>query len=108
MSVRGFTAGAFLLRQTMLINRGYRAATRHQLFIGSIKPGGHFFDLIGWELGGWHCEHLIGKFPHEKIEDHEIDSYIHPDNDRQLNEAGDNNTGCTGYLKFTSLILISK
>jgi len=40
----------------------------------------------GWELGSRHCGHLIGKFPHEKIEDHEIYSYIHPDNHRQLNE----------------------
>jgi Xaa-Pro dipeptidase len=41
----------------------------------------------GWELGGSHCGHLIGKFPHERIEDHEIHSYLHPANDRKLNET---------------------
>lgn len=38
----------------------------------------------GWTLGGRHCGHLIGEFPHEKIEDHEISSYLHPANDRKL------------------------
>jgi len=40
----------------------------------------------GWELGGRHCGHLIGEFPHEKIEDHKIHSYIHLENHRKLND----------------------
>lgn len=40
----------------------------------------------GWQLGNIHCGHLIGKFPHEKIEDDEIFSYIHQNNIRKLKE----------------------
>ncbi len=44
----------------------------------------------GWDLGGRHCGHLIGQFPHEKIEDHDIISYIHPENNRKLREPDSN------------------
>ena len=32
----------------------------------------------GWEFGGAHSGHLVGEFPHEKIEGAEIESYIAP------------------------------
>ncbi len=34
----------------------------------------------GWEFGNTHCGHLIGNFPHEKIQGEEIINYIHPEN----------------------------
>ena len=34
----------------------------------------------GWKLGDIHCGHLIGNFPHEKIQGDEVTNYIHPDN----------------------------
>lgn len=34
----------------------------------------------GWEFGNKHCGHLIGNFPHEKIQGEEVINYIHPDN----------------------------
>jgi Xaa-Pro aminopeptidase len=34
----------------------------------------------GWEFGGHHCGHLVGEFPHEKIDGELIESYIAPGN----------------------------
>lgn len=38
----------------------------------------------GWELGGEIAGHLIGAFPHEKLESGQIGLYIHPDNPTNL------------------------
>ena len=34
----------------------------------------------GWSLGGTHAGHLVGEFPHEKIDGTDIESYIAPGN----------------------------
>jgi Xaa-Pro aminopeptidase len=34
----------------------------------------------GWTLGGVHAGHLVGEFPHEKIDGEDIESYIAPGN----------------------------
>jgi Xaa-Pro aminopeptidase len=34
----------------------------------------------GWEYGQEHCGHLIGNFPHERIQGDETLNYIHPSN----------------------------
>ncbi|HEY6495616.1 MAG TPA: M24 family metallopeptidase [Trebonia sp.] len=34
----------------------------------------------GWALGGWHAGHLVGEFPHEKIDGADAESYIAPGN----------------------------
>lgn len=34
----------------------------------------------GWEFGGSHCGHLVGRFPHERIQGEQVTNYIHPDN----------------------------
>jgi Xaa-Pro aminopeptidase len=34
----------------------------------------------GWALGGWHAGHLVGEFPHEKIDGADVESYIAPGN----------------------------
>lgn len=38
----------------------------------------------GWEYGGPHCGHLIGNFPHERIQGDEVENYIHPDNHMRM------------------------
>jgi Xaa-Pro dipeptidase len=38
----------------------------------------------GWEFGGPHCGHLVGRFPHERIAGEAVTNYIHPDNGRAL------------------------
>lgn len=45
----------------------------------------------GWEFGGEIAGHLIGEFPHERIESENYQLYIHPDNHNdmfQLDKAG--------------------
>ena len=44
-----------------------------------------------WSLGGIHAGHLVGEFPHEKIDGADIESYIIPDNTtpmRRRDKAG--------------------
>lgn len=38
----------------------------------------------GWDFGGEIAGHLIGEFPHEKIESNNYDLYIHPGNHHDL------------------------
>jgi Xaa-Pro aminopeptidase len=40
----------------------------------------------GWEFGGEIAGHLIGKYPHEKLEKGNFKYYIHPDNQTVLKE----------------------
>lgn len=35
---------------------------------------------LGYEYGAEHCGHLIGQFPHEKIQGDDVVNYIHPSN----------------------------
>jgi Xaa-Pro aminopeptidase len=45
----------------------------------------------GWSLGGTHAGHLVGEFPHEKIDGADIESYIAPGNTtpmRRRDKAG--------------------
>jgi Xaa-Pro dipeptidase len=42
----------------------------------------------GWAFGNIHCGHLIGHFPHEKIEGEERINYLHPDNHILLSAPG--------------------
>lgn len=42
----------------------------------------------GWSYGNEHCGHLIGNFPHEKIEGEETINYIHPDNNLPMTRRG--------------------
>jgi Xaa-Pro aminopeptidase len=39
----------------------------------------------GWEFGGPIAGHLIGHFPHEKLDDEDKRNYIHPENNVPLN-----------------------
>ena len=43
---------------------------------------------MGWEFGGPHCGHLIGRFPHERIEGEEKVNYLHPENNIRLDAPG--------------------
>ncbi|MFG2208256.1 M24 family metallopeptidase [Streptomyces sp. NPDC048638] len=48
----------------------------------------------GWTLGGWHAGHLVGEFPHEKIDGADIESYIAPDNDTPLRRTDKTGRRC--------------
>jgi Xaa-Pro aminopeptidase len=48
-------------------------------------------SAAGWSLGGRHAGHLVGEFPHEKIDGADIESYIAPGNTtpmRRSDKAG--------------------
>ena len=44
----------------------------------------------GWEYPQVHCGHLIGNFPHEKIQGEEIENYLHPENKMRLRDPDKN------------------
>lgn len=55
--------------------------------------GAELYDFIcdlakkrSWRFGNEHCGHLIGKFPHERIQGEKTLNYIHPDNHTPMNE----------------------
>ncbi|MEX2483584.1 MAG: M24 family metallopeptidase, partial [Brumimicrobium sp.] len=41
----------------------------------------------GWEFGGEIAGHLVGKFPHERLEGVPKDTYIHPENHLKLHSS---------------------
>lgn len=59
--------------------------------------GAAFFEFINdlakkyeWEFGGKIAGHLIGKFPHEKLQPGSFDNYIHPKNNKDMFLPGKN------------------
>jgi Xaa-Pro aminopeptidase len=44
-----------------------------------------------WSFGNEHCGHLIGQFPHEKIDGARVNSYLHPNNHLNLKNIKKNN-----------------
>ena len=42
-----------------------------------------------WKFGNEHCGHLIGQFPHERIDGNNFLSYIHPENHMKMRELDD-------------------
>lgn len=51
----------------------------------------------GWEYGQEHCGHLIGNFPHERIQGEEVINYLHPDNDIRMRDP-DKNGGIRDWI----------
>ncbi|MYX44205.1 M24 family metallopeptidase [Streptomyces sp. SID89] len=54
----------------------------------------------GWELGGWHAGHLVGEFPHEKIDGADTESYITPANDTPLRRTDKAGRTCHWILEI--------
>ena len=53
----------------------------------------------GWEFGGSIAGHLVGQFPHEKIDGAEIESYIAPGSDRPMRRHDRNGQICHWILE---------
>jgi Xaa-Pro aminopeptidase len=53
----------------------------------------------GWEFGGPHSGHLVGEFPHEKIDGDAIDSYIAPGSDQPMRRADRAGHACHWILE---------
>jgi Xaa-Pro aminopeptidase len=62
--------------------------TASELFACAVRLAERF----GWEFGGPIAGHLIGQFPHERIEGDKVTLYVHPESDlrmRSLDEKGE-------------------
>jgi Xaa-Pro aminopeptidase len=69
--------------------------SRDWFFTKSAITGSEYYDYnvglaakYGWTFGGDIAGHLIGNFPHEKIESESRDNYIHPDNHKDMLAPG--------------------
>ncbi|MCD6019177.1 MAG: aminopeptidase family protein [Bacteroidetes bacterium] len=69
--------------------------SRDWFFTKSAITGAEYYDYnvllaakYGWTYGGDIAGHLIGNFPHEKIESESRDNYIHPDNHKDMFAPG--------------------
>jgi Xaa-Pro aminopeptidase len=54
----------------------------------------------GWSLGGWHAGHLVGEFPHEKIDGADIESYIAPENSTPMRRHDKSGRLCHWILEI--------
>ena len=45
-------------------------------------------SAMGWECGSLHCGHILGEFPHERIEGDKVSLYITPGSDLPMRRAG--------------------
>ncbi|MCA1218355.1 M24 family metallopeptidase [Streptomyces sp. 8L] len=57
-------------------------------------------EAAGWEFGGHHSGHLVGEFPHEKINGDEISSYITPGSDRPMRRQDSQGRDCHWILEI--------
>lgn len=67
--------------------------TGNQLYQFILKLG----TDLGWEYPQVHCGHLIGNFPHEKIQGNELENYIHPENNIRMRDS-DKNGNCRDWI----------
>jgi Xaa-Pro aminopeptidase len=54
----------------------------------------------GWSLGGTHAGHLVGEFPHEKIDGADIESYIAPGNTTPMRRRDKSGRLCHWILEI--------
>jgi Xaa-Pro aminopeptidase len=62
----------------------------------------HMVELAadeGWEFGGAIAGHLVGQFPHEKIDGDKVDSYIMPGSDWSMRRTDRNGQKCHWILE---------
>ena len=68
--------------------------------------GAELFDHVvalsrdaGWEFGGTIAGHLVGQFPHDKIDGEDIESYIAPGSDRPMRRTDRKGQTCHWILE---------
>jgi Xaa-Pro aminopeptidase len=69
--------------------------TGEQLYAHMVELAGE----EGWEFGGSIAGHLVGEFPHEKIEGADIESYIAPGSDRPMRRHDRSGRRCHWILE---------
>jgi Xaa-Pro aminopeptidase len=83
----------------------WRAARAHFEATPEIT-GAQLYDYVcglaaerGWEYGQWHCGHLVGQFPHEKIAGDEVVDHIATGNDRPMRRPDQQGRACHWILE---------
>jgi Xaa-Pro aminopeptidase len=56
-------------------------------------------EEAGWEFGGAIAGHLVGQFPHERIDGDKIESYIAPGSDQPMRRTDGNGQHCHWILE---------
>jgi Xaa-Pro aminopeptidase len=66
----------------VIFGAGRRYFASHPAITGAqlYAEVGRLARAAGWSLGNVHAGHLVGEFPHEKIDGEDIESYIAPGN----------------------------
>src|ERR1700760_2473206 len=75
--------------------RSQPEVTGEQLYAHMVELG----DQAGWEFGGEIAGHLVGQFPHEKIDGDKIESYIAPGSDQPMRRADRSGRACPWILE---------
>lgn len=57
-------------------------------------------EKAGWEYGGPHSGHLVGEFPHEKIDGDQIEYYITPGSTKPMRRADRSGRACHWILEI--------
>jgi Xaa-Pro aminopeptidase len=69
--------------------------TGEQLYAHMVELAGQ----AGWEFGGEIAGHLVGQFPHEKIDGADIESYIAPGSDQAMRRPDRSGRACHWILE---------
>jgi Xaa-Pro dipeptidase len=62
---------------------------------------------FGWQFGNEHCGHLIGIFPHEKLQGEKTVNYIHPHNNVLMSHPDDNGNARHWILEIHFVDLVN-
>ncbi len=85
---------------------GVFVAARRYFLEHPAVSGAELFDHVvglataaGWEFGGPHCGHLIGRYPHDRIDGEAIESYIAPGSDAPMRRGDSAGRPCHWILE---------
>ena len=98
IAAAGYYLERFNKRKTLELKKDIEDAwkeSRDWFFTHTAITGAEYYQYnvelakkYGWAFGGDIAGHLIGNFPHEKIESESRDNYIHPDNQKDMFAPG--------------------
>ncbi len=91
----------------VIFGAGRRYFASHPAITGAqlYAEVGRLARAAGWSLGNVHAGHLVGEFPHEKIDGADIESYIAPGNTTVMRRHGQvRAASATGSWRSTSPI----
>jgi Xaa-Pro aminopeptidase len=86
----------------VIFDAGRRYFASHQDVTGAQLHAevGRLAREAGWSLGGWHAGHLVGEFPHEKIDGADVESYIAQGNNTPMRRQDRRGRACHWILEI--------